>query len=79
MRNAYKMLVGKPEGKTSLGRRWHRREDCSKMDVGEMGVEGVDCIPLAQVRDPWRNLVNTVPFNLLQTHMVGFFWAFKLH
>jgi hypothetical protein len=60
MRNAYKMLVGKPEGKRPLeipGRRW---ENNIKMDHGEMGWEGVDWIHLVQVRDCCWALMSTV-------------------
>jgi hypothetical protein len=47
-RKAYKILVGKDEGKRPLGR--HRRgwEDNIKMDFREIGLEGVDWIDLAQ-------------------------------
>jgi len=50
MGNAYKVLVGKPEGKRPLGRRRHRWEDNSKTNLGETGHEGVDWIHLAQDR-----------------------------
>jgi hypothetical protein len=48
MRNAYKILVGKPEGKTSLGIPRHRWEDNIRMDLREIRWEGVDWIHLAQ-------------------------------
>jgi hypothetical protein len=52
-------LVGKPEGKRLLGRPRRRWEDI-RMDLREVGWEGVDWILLAQHRDQWRTLVNTV-------------------
>jgi hypothetical protein len=58
MRNAYKILVGKPEEKRPLGRPWHRLEDNIKMDLREMGFEGVDWIHMAHDRDWWWALVN---------------------
>jgi hypothetical protein len=57
-RNAYRILVGKPEGKRPLGRR--RWVDYFKMDLREIGWDGMDWIDLAQDRDQWRALVNTV-------------------
>jgi hypothetical protein len=59
-RNAYRILVGKPEGKTPLGRPRRRWVDNIKMDLGEIGWDGMDWIELAQDRDQWRALVNTV-------------------
>jgi len=56
-RNAYKMLVGKPEGKSPLGRPMRRWEDNIKMDHREIRREGVEWIYLAQDRDQWRVLV----------------------
>jgi hypothetical protein len=52
--------VGKPEEKKSLG--WSRRrwEDNIKMDLRKIGWGGMDWIDLAQDRDHWRALVNTV-------------------
>jgi hypothetical protein len=44
-------LAEKPEGKKALGRPRHRWKDIVKMDLGEIGLEGVDCIHLAQDRD----------------------------
>jgi hypothetical protein len=59
-RNAYRKLVGKSEGKRPLGRPRHRWVDNIKMDLREIGWNGVDWIELAQDRDQWRALVNTV-------------------
>jgi hypothetical protein len=59
-RNAYRILVGKPEGKRLLGRPRHRWEDNTRMDVREIGWGGMDWIDLAQDRDQWRALVYTV-------------------
>jgi len=53
-----RVLVGKPEGKRPLGRPRHRWEDNIKMDLREVG--GGDWMELAQDRDKWRALVNTV-------------------
>jgi hypothetical protein len=52
--------VGKPERKRPLGRLTYRREDTVKMDVREVGWGGMDWIHLAQDRDQWRTVVNTV-------------------
>jgi hypothetical protein len=59
-RNAYRILVGKPGGKRPLGRPRHRWEDKIKIDLREIGYGGMDWIDLAQDRDQWRDLVNTV-------------------
>jgi hypothetical protein len=53
-------LVGKPEGKTPLGRPRSRWEDNFKMDLQEVGCGGMDWIELVQDRDRWRALVNAV-------------------
>jgi hypothetical protein len=50
-RNAYRILVGKPEGKRPLGRPRHRWVDNVKMDLRERGWDGMDLIDLAQDRD----------------------------
>jgi hypothetical protein len=60
MRNAYTILIGKPEKKGLLGRPMCRREDKIIMVYKRTGYEGVDWIHLAQDRDQWKNLVNTV-------------------
>jgi hypothetical protein len=57
-RNAYRILVGKPEGRRPLGRPRRRWVDNIKIDLGETGLDGVDWVDLAQVRDQWRGLVN---------------------
>jgi hypothetical protein len=59
-RNGYWILVGKLEGKRPLGRPRCRWEDNNKMDLREIGWGGMDWIDLAQDRDQWRDLVNTV-------------------
>jgi hypothetical protein len=59
-KNAYRILVGKPEGKRSLGRPRRRWVDNIKIDLREIGWNGMDWIDLAQDRDQWRALVNTV-------------------
>jgi hypothetical protein len=59
-RNAYRILVGKPEGNRPRGRPRCRWMDSIKIDLREMGWDGVDWIDLAQDRDQWRALVNTV-------------------
>ena len=52
--------MGKHEGKRPLGRPIRRWEDNIKMDLEEVGCEGVDWIELAQDRDRWRAVVNAV-------------------
>jgi hypothetical protein len=59
-RNAYRLLVGKPEGKRPLGRPRRRWADNIKIDLLEIGWGGVDWIGLAQDRDKWRAVVNAV-------------------
>jgi hypothetical protein len=59
-RNAYRLLVGKPEGKRPLGRPRYRLVDNIRMDLGEVGWGDVDWIGLAQERNRWRTLVNSV-------------------
>jgi hypothetical protein len=58
--SAYNILVGRPEGRRPLGRPRHRWEDNIKMDLGDIGFGDVDWIQLAQDRDMWQALVNTV-------------------
>jgi hypothetical protein len=56
-RNAYRILVGKPEGKRPLGRPRRRCVDNIKMDLREIGWDGMDWIDMAQDRDQWSTLV----------------------
>jgi hypothetical protein len=58
-RNAYRLLVGKPEGRRPLGRPRRRWVDNIRMDLGEVGWGDVYCIGLAQDRNRWRALVNS--------------------
>jgi hypothetical protein len=59
-RNAYRLLVRKPEGKRPLGRSRRRCVDNIRMDLGEVGWGYVDWIGLAKVRNRWRAVVNSV-------------------
>jgi hypothetical protein len=58
--NAYRILAGKPEGNTPLRRHGRNWEDNIRKDFGEIGWGGMYWIHLAQDRDQWRALVNTV-------------------
>jgi hypothetical protein len=69
-RNAYRLVVGKPEGKRPLGRPRRRWVDNIRMDLGEVGWGDVDWIGLAQDRNSWRALVNSV-LNLRFHEMLG--------
>jgi len=59
-RGAYRVLVGKPEGKRPLGRPRLRWEGNIKVDLQELGCGGLDWIELAQDRVRWRAVVNAV-------------------
>jgi hypothetical protein len=52
--------VGKPEGKRTLGRPRRRWVNNTEMDLREIGWDGMDWIDLAEDRDQWRALVDTV-------------------
>jgi hypothetical protein len=58
--NPYRILVGTPEGNGPLWRPRRRWVDNIKMDLKEIGWDGIDCVDVAQDRDQWRALVNTV-------------------
>jgi hypothetical protein len=58
--NAYRLLVGKLEGKRPLGRPRRRWVDNVRMHLGEVGWGGVNWIGLAKDRNRWRALVNSV-------------------
>jgi hypothetical protein len=53
-------IVGKPEGKSPLGRARRRWEDNIKVGLRAVGCGGIDWINLAQDVDRWRALVNAV-------------------
>jgi hypothetical protein len=59
-RNAYRLLVGKPEGKKPLGKPRRRWVDNIRMDLGDTGWGDVDWIGLAKVRNRWRAVMNLV-------------------
>jgi hypothetical protein len=59
-RNAYRLLVGKPEGKRPLGRPRRRWADGIRMDLGEVRWGDVVWIDLAKDRNRWRALMNSV-------------------
>jgi len=73
-RDVYRVLVGKPEETRPLGRPRRRWEDNIKMDIQEVGCEGMDWIELAQDRDRWQALVNAV-MNLRVPRNAGNFLA----
>jgi hypothetical protein len=58
--NAYRILVGMPEGKSPPGRPRRRLVNNIKIDLRVIGRDGMNWIDLAQNRDHWRALVNTV-------------------
>jgi hypothetical protein len=59
-RNAYRVSVGKPEGKRQLRKPRRNWEDTIRIDLRETVWGGTDWIHLAQNREQWRALVNTV-------------------
>ncbi|KAJ4428734.1 hypothetical protein ANN_25727 [Periplaneta americana] len=65
-RNAYRVLVGRPEGKRPLGRPRRRWEDNIKMYLREVGYDDRDWINLVQDRDQWRAYVRAA-MNLRDT------------
>jgi hypothetical protein len=58
-RVVYRVLVGKPEGKSPLGRPRRRWKDNFKLDLRKIRIDGANWIQLAQDRIHWRALVNT--------------------
>jgi hypothetical protein len=64
-RNAYMILVRKPEGKRPLGSPRRRWADNIKIDLKEIAWDGMDCIDLAQDRDQWRALLHIIYLFLL--------------
>jgi hypothetical protein len=59
-RNAYTLLIGKPEGRRPLRRPRRRWLDNIRMDLAEVGWGDVDCVGLAQDWDRRRGLVNSL-------------------
>ena len=59
-RGAYRVLVGKPEGRRPLGRPRLGWEDNIKIDLRELSLEVMDWIDVAQDRDRWQAVVNAV-------------------
>jgi hypothetical protein len=59
-RDAYTVLVGKPEGNRPLGRPRHRWEDNIKMNLQEVGCGVMDWIKVAQDMDRWQALANAL-------------------
>jgi hypothetical protein len=58
--NAYRILVGKPEGKRPLGRPRRRWVNNINLDLREIKWDGIGWIKLAQDRNQWKARVNTV-------------------
>jgi hypothetical protein len=59
-RGAYRILVGRPEGKRPLERPRHRWEDNIKMDLQEVEWGCMDWIDMAQDKNRWQAVVNVV-------------------
>jgi hypothetical protein len=59
-REVYEVLAGKPEGKRPLARPRHRWEDEIGMDLGEIGLGGVEWIQFTRDRGRWQAVVNAV-------------------
>jgi hypothetical protein len=59
-RNAYRILMGEPEGKRPFENPRRRCVYNTKMDLKEIGWDGMDCTELTQDKDQWRALVNRV-------------------
>jgi hypothetical protein len=72
-RNAHRISVGKPERKRPLGRPRRRWVGNIKIDLGEIGWDGRDWIELAQDRDQWRALLNTVMNLRVNLKLLGIF------
>ncbi|KAJ4441667.1 hypothetical protein ANN_11525 [Periplaneta americana] len=68
-RNAYRVLVGRPEGKKPLGRPRRRWEDNIKMDLRKVGYDDSDWINLTQDRDRWANVRAAITSGFLKSHL----------
>jgi hypothetical protein len=60
MRNTYKLLVRKPEGKRPPGRLKHRWKNTTKFNLREIGWDVFDWVHVAESSDHWQPLVNTI-------------------
>jgi hypothetical protein len=78
-RNACRLLLGKPEGRRSLGRPRHRWVNNSRMDLGVVGWNDVDWIGLAQDRDKWRSLVKMLGNYRVTSTADGLLSSAQLH
>jgi transposase len=65
-KNAYRLLLGEPEGKIPLGRPRSRWVDNIKMDLGEIRRVGMDWFDVGQDRDKWRTLVTIKCWEVLE-------------
>jgi hypothetical protein len=63
--NAYGVLAGKPEVERPLGRHRRRWKNNTKLDLREIRWGSMDWTTLAQDKDQWRALVNTVMNSLV--------------
>jgi hypothetical protein len=59
-RSVYRVLVGRRKGRRPLGRHRCKWEDNIKMNLREIGINGVNWILLAQDSVQWWAFVNTV-------------------
>jgi hypothetical protein len=60
LRDFYRVLVGRPEGKRPLGRPRRRWENTIKLHLREIGIDGLNWMRLTQDRVQWRAFLNTV-------------------
>jgi len=76
-RGVYRVLVGKHEGKSPLGRTRRRWDDNINMDLQEVVSGCMDCTDLAQDRDRWRALVNAVMYLRVPWNVGNFLVGWK--
>ena len=73
-RNAYRILVGRPEGKRPLGRPGRRWEDNIKMDLKEVGCDAMNWMDLAQHQDQWQTYIRVLMnLGFLKSQIVGLY------
>jgi hypothetical protein len=58
--SVYRVLVGRAKGKKPLGRPRRKWENNIDLDLREIGIDGANCIQLAQDRVQWRACMNTI-------------------